>query len=117
MKQQLITRIEKVMKSDSDTDSFLSFEKFLFVCSKIYSAGTKIRNSLYKFNFIKSKKLLCFVISIGNITVGGTGKTPMAMYVARIIKGLGYKPVIVTRGYQGTYKDAQAIVSDGSDFF
>ncbi|MCK5311330.1 MAG: tetraacyldisaccharide 4'-kinase [Desulfobacteraceae bacterium] len=117
MRQQLTKKIEKIMKSDSVADSFFSFENCLFICSKIYLACVKIRNSSYKFNFIKSKKLPCFIISIGNITAGGTGKTPMTMYVARIIKKFGYKPVIVTRGYQGTYKDAQAIVSDGTDFF
>ncbi|MCK5097664.1 MAG: tetraacyldisaccharide 4'-kinase, partial [Desulfobacteraceae bacterium] len=117
MKQQLITKIEKIMKTDTGSKGFLSFDNFLLGCSKIYSTGVKARNSLYKFNFIKTKKLPCFVISIGNITVGGTGKTPMTIYVTKIIKNFGYKPVIVTRGYQGTYKDAQAVVSDGSKFF
>jgi tetraacyldisaccharide 4'-kinase len=114
MKEKLIRKIEKIMRSGTGNDAFLSFEFFLLVCSKIYSVGIKIRNLLYQLNLIKSNKLPCFVISIGNITVGGTGKTPMTMYVADIIKNFGYKPVIITRGYQGTYKDAQAIVSDGS---
>ena len=117
MKKQITAKIEKVMKSDIGSDTFLSFENFLLVCSKIYSILIKMRTSLYKVNIIQSKRLPCFVISIGNITVGGTGKTPMTMYVADIIKTLGYKPVIVTRGYQGTYKESQAIVSDGKDFF
>ena len=117
MKQQLTAKIEKIMKSNIGSEGFLSFENFLWGCSKIYSVGIKFRNLLYKCRLIKQKKLPCFVISIGNITVGGTGKTPMTMYVAKIIKNLGYKPVIITRGYQGTYKDAQSIVSDGSNFF
>jgi len=117
MKKEITQKIEKIMESKTGTDAFFSFENFLLGCSKIYSVGIKVRSLLYKFSVIRSKKLPCFVISIGNITVGGTGKTPMTMYVAKIIKDLGYKPVVITRGYQGKYKGAQSIVSDGSNFF
>ncbi len=117
MNIKLTQKIEKIMQKNAGADAFLSFENFLLVCSKTYLSIIKIRNLLYKFNFFKSKQLPCFVISIGNIAVGGTGKTPMTMYVARIIKNLGYKPVVVTRGYQGTYKEAQSIVSDGNVSF
>jgi len=49
---------------------------------------------------LKQKKLDCCVISIGNITVGGTGKTPTAQKVAVIIKNMGYRVVILNRGYR-----------------
>ena len=58
------------------------------------------------------KKLPCRVISIGNITVGGTGKTPATIAVAEEAKKRGFKPVILTRGYKGTAQGA-CFVSEG----
>lgn len=53
------------------------------------------------------------VISIGNLTVGGTGKTPAAIALAEEAKKRGYRPVILTRGYKGKAK-GPCLVSDGS---
>ncbi|MCX8031112.1 MAG: tetraacyldisaccharide 4'-kinase [Thermodesulfovibrionales bacterium] len=53
---------------------------------------------------IRQKKLPCKVISIGNITVGGTGKTPTTIAVAQRAKKKGLKPIILTRGYKGKAK-------------
>lgn len=51
------------------------------------------------------KKLPCRVISVGNITVGGTGKTPATMAIAKEARDRGFNPVILTRGYKGkTYE-------------
>ena len=44
------------------------------------------------------------VICIGNLTIGGTGKTPFAIYIYKVLKKLGYKPVFLTRGYGGLIK-------------
>lgn len=53
----------------------------------------------------KQRKLPCKVISIGNITTGGTGKTPATIAIADEAKKRGLKPVILTRGYKGTAKE------------
>ena len=59
--------------------------------------------SAKKFVSLKNQKRLPFrVISIGNITLGGTGKTPAAIAVAEEAKKLGFQPIILTRGYKGT---------------
>ena len=50
------------------------------------------------------KKLPCRVISIGNLTVGGTGKTPAAIAVAEEAKKRGFSPVVLTRGYKGSVR-------------
>jgi tetraacyldisaccharide 4'-kinase len=66
-----------------------------------YYAGAAAK----KYFSIFSRRRLPFpVISIGNITVGGTGKTPAAMAVAEEAKRRGFRPVILTRGYRGTAK-------------
>ena len=69
---------------------------------------TKKRRSLSH-----QKRLPHRVISIGNLTLGGTGKTPAAIAVAEEAKKRGYRPVILTRGYRGKAK-GPCLVSDGS---
>ena len=59
---------------------------------------------LLKKNLIKKYKSKLKVICIGNLTVGGTGKTPFAIYTYKLLKNLGYKPVFLTRGYGGLLK-------------
>jgi tetraacyldisaccharide 4'-kinase len=83
------------------------------MASKVYGGAVKLRRIFYKKAVLKSNKLTCPVISIGNLTVGGTGKTPMTIYVAKIIKQLGYKVAIVSRGYKGEAEKIGGIVSDG----
>ncbi len=60
--------------------------------------------SLLKKKIIKKYKSKLKVICIGNLTVGGSGKTPFAIYTYKLLKRLGYKPVFLTRGYEGFLK-------------
>jgi tetraacyldisaccharide 4'-kinase len=55
------------------------------------------------------------VISLGNITVGGTGKTPMACYLARRLNQCGYSVALLNRGYQSQKEHGMAVMSDGKD--
>lgn len=104
------------MKDEVEKPLF-SFESFLYLMSLFYGGTMKLRGNLYKRGIIKSKKLPCKVISIGNITVGGTGKTPMTIHVANMVKGLGYKVAIISRGYKGGAEKAGGIVSNGLTIF
>lgn len=72
--------------------------------SAIYSAALSGRKLFYKTGFKKTKKLPAKVISIGNLTLGGTGKTPAVIAVAQEAKNQGFKPCILTRGYKGKAK-------------
>ncbi len=58
-----------------------------------------LRRSFYQLGFFKSSKLVVPVIVIGNINVGGTGKTPFAVYLLNYLKDQGHKPGLITRGY------------------
>jgi len=98
---------------DSGTSPLFSFRSFLSMVSKVYGGAVKLRRTVYKKAVFKSKKLPCPTISIGNITVGGTGKTPMTMYMAQVVKQWGYKVVIISRGYKGKAEKVGGIVSDG----
>jgi tetraacyldisaccharide 4'-kinase len=53
------------------------------------------------------------VISVGNLTLGGTGKTPLVVHLAEKIRNMGYRPVILSRGYKGLAEKNGAVVSDG----
>jgi tetraacyldisaccharide 4'-kinase len=94
-----------------------SLEWFLIRISYGYGLGVRFWHGLYEKGILKQKTLPCFVISIGNIVVGGAGKTPMAIYVANLIKAMGKQVVVISRGYRGKYKDPSVIVSDGDRIF
>src|SRR5262245_19884790 len=81
--------------------------------SLLYGAVTRTRLSLYRRGTFQSTKLDRPVISIGNITTGGTGKTPLVEFVARTIASQGKKVCILTRGYGRRDPHLQVIVSDG----
>ena len=81
--------------------------------SVLYSAVTRTRLSLYRRGTFHSTKLPRPVISVGNITTGGTGKTPLVEWVARTLSAAGKKVCILTRGYGRENPDRMVIVSDG----
>ena len=82
--------------------------------SKAYHACAGFRNSLYAKGLLKSFRLPAKVISIGNLTMGGTGKTPMVAYAAGILAGDGHRVAVLSRGYKGTLSRPVEIVSNGT---
>jgi tetraacyldisaccharide 4'-kinase len=78
-----------------------------------YAGIQKLRGAWYQRQLSASKRLPCKVISVGNITVGGTGKTPMTMHVANRMKHFGYRAAVVSRGYKGGAEQTETVVSDG----
>lgn len=81
--------------------------------SAAYSLGLSFREFFFSAGIFKTRRLPCKVVSIGNITVGGTGKTPMAITVAKLLKDNGYSPAVLSRGYGGSSAGKINIVSDG----
>lgn len=74
----------------------------------------KIRNLLFDNGILKITKSSAKIISIGNITVGGSGKTPAVIYVTEILKKAGKKVGVLSRGYRRKSK-GYLLVSDGSE--
>ena len=85
--------------------------------SVLYGAVTRTRLSLYRRGTFHATKLDRPVISVGNITTGGTGKTPLVEWVARTVAAAGNKVCILTRGYGRDKPDRMVIVSDGRTVF
>ena len=79
----------------------------------LYGLVIKARNSLYDRQIFKSYRPDAKVISIGNITTGGTGKTPLVALTARLLAENGEKVCILTRGYGRKDPADQVLVSDG----
>ena len=95
----------------------ISFDRVLAGCASVYKAGVRLRYAMYGNGLLKSRRLDCPVISIGNLAVGGSGKTPMAVWLAKMLVEKGLHPVVISRGYRGTLEDEVAVVSDGRDVF
>jgi tetraacyldisaccharide 4'-kinase len=72
----------------------------LFTLSKIFQLAVKLRRFLYNFRILRDKTLGVQVIAIGNLTVGGTGKTPVVEKFARELQNAGRKVAILSRGYR-----------------
>ncbi len=81
--------------------------------SPLYSIAMRIREYLYQKDVFSSTSFEVPVISIGNLTMGGTGKTPMVQYLAKFLQKNGLQPAIISRGYGGSTKERVNIVSAG----
>ncbi len=88
----------------------------LYLLSVPYGWAVRMRTLLYDLGVKRSKRLPCPVISVGNITVGGTGKTPLVMALARGLAERGTRVAILTRGYKGK-KASGPVASDGQSIF
>jgi len=84
-----------------------------YLLSRLYGFIVSLRVFLYQRGILSSQHLPHPVISVGNLTVGGTGKTPLVSFLARILKKAGYQPIILTRGYKRRNPTPVRIVSDG----
>ena len=85
----------------------------LALLSLLYGLGVMLRLIVYKRK--KKRALPGFVVSIGNLTVGGTGKTPATAMLADWAIGEGYNVAVLSRGYGGSYRTSVFVVSDGND--
>ncbi|MBU2591053.1 MAG: tetraacyldisaccharide 4'-kinase [Nitrospinota bacterium] len=103
--------VKSVMYGDAEDKTPVS--SLLKGGSIVYGGAVSLRSSLYSRGVLRVKKLPKPVISIGNLTVGGTGKTPAVIMVAERLLKMGKKPVILSRGYKREGGNASTIVSDG----
>ena len=91
------------------------FRILLMPLCGLYSAIVFIRNYCYNVGVFKQKKLPCVVISIGNIVVGGTGKTPTVAAIAKLMQRTGSNVAVLLRGYKRQSAEKMLIVSDGKN--
>lgn len=93
------------------------FRSLFFILSRFYYLVIKLRWLIYKLGIIPKTKLPCTVISVGNITWGGTGKTPAVIMIAKLLAEMGKRVTVLSRGYgrrkEKDKKNKISIVSDG----
>lgn len=86
---------------------------FLIFFSTFYSCLIRLRNHLYDKSFLRIHSLDARVVSVGNITVGGTGKTPIVQFIAEQAVRFGLRPGVIARGYKGQHRNGRMINDEG----
>ncbi|MDI6742467.1 MAG: tetraacyldisaccharide 4'-kinase [Smithella sp.] len=104
---------QRIWDDDGNTSGNHLLKIITRILSAFYFLIVTFRNWLYDHGVFEERRLPCPVISVGNITVGGTGKTPCVMMLARMLQQSGFRPAVISRGYGGESSDAVNIVSDG----
>ena len=111
----LKTQITKIHYDKNSKGLLVAILDFL---SFFYGLGSGLKNMLYDNNILKPKKVDAFVISVGNMTTGGVGKTPVVAEIAKYLTGKGEKVAIVSRGYGGNLSNKNInVISDGKNTF
>ncbi len=109
------TQITKIHYNKNAKGLLFSFLKF---CSTFYAVGSNLKNFLYDKGILKQKKVDAYVISVGNFTTGGVGKTPVVAEIARYFVNKGEKVAIVSRGYGGKLDNKKVhVISDGINLY
>ena len=86
---------------------------WLRALSAIFKAIARLRRDMYGSGLLSSERLRVPVIVVGNITVGGTGKTPLVIALIEALRTRGFNPGVISRGYAGT-GNALLVVDDAS---
>ena len=92
--------------------------KLLKFCSLFYGAGSGLKNLLYDRGILKPQRVNAYVISVGNFTTGGVGKTPVVAEIAKYFVKKGEKVCIISRGYGGKLNNKKVnVISDGINLY
>lgn len=107
------TEISKLHYDKTAKGGLFNLLKF---CSLFYGIGSGLKNKLYDKNIIHPKRVNAYVLSVGNLTTGGVGKTPVVAQIARYYVGNGEKVAIVSRGYGAKLSNKNInVISDGEN--
>lgn len=111
MKQEVYRRI---VSGGSKGPAAAAARVLLRGLSLPYGAVVRVRNKLYDWNLLRCRRADAAVISVGNLTAGGTGKTPLVIWLARYLAQRGCSCAVLTRGYKttaGTLSDEPALLA------
>lgn len=103
------TNITGILKGEAELPLYFFA---LLPFSLVYSLAMRVRAWMYRAGILRRRRLPCKVISVGNITAGGTGKTPTVIMLTGKLIAAGIKTAVVTRGYGGKMEGGMLVVSD-----
>jgi len=103
--------VKKQWENEPKREGFPPFNGVLRLASSLYGLGVKLR--FFSSRYMKKRSLPGFVVSVGNLTVGGTGKTPATRMLAEWASEEGHRVAVLSRGYGGRY-DKTLEVSDSN---
>lgn len=109
------TKITKLHYTRNPEGALFEILKF---CSYFYGLGAHLKNFMYDKKIIRPKRVNAFVISVGNMTTGGVGKTPVVSEIAKYLISKNKKVAIISRGYGGRLNNKNInMISDGKNIF
>ena len=112
---ELKTKITKLHYDKKAKGLFLDLLEFLSI---FYGFASKVRNTMYDKGILKAVKINAKVISVGNITTGGVGKTPVVAKLAQYYSNKDKHVAIITRGYGGKLSNKKVnLISDGVNIY
>jgi len=112
--RSMAKELQKIWNERRPEGRTIAVRVLLRTLSRPYGAAVALRNRLYDRGILRQAKLSCPVVSVGNLTVGGTGKTPTVILLASLLKEQGLRPAVLSRGYGGRAKAPANVVSDGN---
>jgi tetraacyldisaccharide 4'-kinase len=80
--------------------------------SAVFGTLTALRRGLYQFGFLRSERLPVPVVIVGNLFIGGTGKTPFTIWLIQALTHAGFKPGVISRGYGGSASSPVDVKAD-----
>lgn len=108
----------EITKIHYNKDAKGLFVKLLEFASLFYGIGSGFKNMLYDKKIFKPSKVNAYVISVGNVTTGGVGKTPVVAEIAKYLNAHGEKTAVISRGYGGKLSNKQInLISDGEKIY
>ena len=111
----LMERLFQLVVADKRSSRGLALLRSLAVpAAGAYGLVAAVRNRLFDEGVLRSWRPRCRVVSVGNLTLGGTGKTPMVAWLAEFLRGEGWRVAVASRGYRGDCGGAICVVSDGN---
>src|SRR6202171_5848154 len=82
--------------------------------SVVFRSAVALRRALYRSGMLRSDRLPVPIVVVGNLTVGGSGKTPFTIALARALVERGWRPGIISRGYGGETRSPRAVEAGGA---
>src|SRR5574344_3043557 len=105
----------EISKLHYDKEAKGLFFNFLKTLSVFYAIGSKLKNDLYDKKILRPKKVEAYVISVGNLTTGGVGKTPTVAEIANFLTKNGERVAIISRGYGAKLSNENInVISNGA---